>query len=156
MVLIALVVGTSVSVSATERVTISLVAAAAIGWSFVPLAQLFTGLVLIRGSAGERLPLLNRYFATHRPWSLWIITLHFALLTSAVARQLGLWSTVTAVVPFVWTIWLLRRFCRDELGVEGRYAWLRVAVHQSVTYAVVLAYVFVAVALWPRILGRFA
>ncbi len=74
MALVALVIGTSVSAAATERVTLSLVLTSALAWSFVPLLQLGTGLWLVRSAgAGRRVAALERYFETHRPWSLFIL-----------------------------------------------------------------------------------
>lgn len=155
MSLIALVIGTSVTVSATERVTASLVVFGIAGWSFVPLLQLLTGLLLVRGSALPRMELLIRYFQLHRPWSLWILAVHAVLLLIPIARHFQQWVVMTLLLPMLWTMGLLLRFCRDELQLEGWRAVRRVALHQSVTYAAVFVYVFVAVALWPRILGLF-
>lgn len=153
MILVALVIGTSVTVSATERVTLSLVVAGAIGWSFVPVLQLLTGVMLVRGFDVQ---LLDRYFAMGWPWSLWIVATHAALLLSSGGRGLGMWITLTATVPILWTIWLLLAFCREDLGLDLRQCRRRVAAHQAITYALVLAYVWLAVALWPRIVGQFA
>jgi hypothetical protein len=154
MALIALVIGTSLTVSATERVTLSLVLAGAIGWSFVPLVQLLTGWLLVRGS-GDRVRLLNRYFGMHWPWSLWILVTSAMFLLLPVARRFSWVITLTAALPILWTLWLLMRFCRDELGLDLVRSWQRVVVHQAATYGIAFAYIFVAVALWPRILGLF-
>ena len=155
MALVALIIGTSVTVSATERVSVSLVLAGAIGWSFVPLVQLCTGLLLVHGAARARVQLLAGYFAMHRPWSLWILAAHAVFLLSPAARRYNLWVVVTAAVPIVLTVRALLRFCRDELHLDHRRAWQRVVVHQSATYTIALAYIFAAVALWPRLLGLF-
>jgi hypothetical protein len=155
MALVALVIGTAVTTSATERVTLSLVLAGAIGWSFVPLLQLFTGWMLVRGFAQDRVRLLNRYFATHWPWSLWILASYALLLMFPGTRRFAFWITLTAALPVLWTFHLLLRFCREELRLGILRSWTRVATHQAVTYTIVFAYIFVAVSLWPRILGLF-
>jgi hypothetical protein len=155
MALVALVIGTSVTVSATERVTLSLVLAGAIGWSFVPVLQLLTGWMLVRGFPRDRVRLLDRYFATHWPWSLWILASYTTLLMFPGSRRFAWWITLTAALPVLWTLRLLLRFCREDLRLGIRRSWVRVAAHQTVTYAIVSAYIFVAVALWPRILGLF-
>jgi hypothetical protein len=170
MALIALVIGTAVTVSATERVTISLVAAGAIGWSFVPVLQLLTGWLLLSGPvvAGGPVPgvatgpvpgsglALDRYFATHWPWSLWILAVHGGFLMLPAIRTVGLLFVVTAAVPVIWTVRLLLVFCRDELRMSRRQSWRRVALHQAVTYLLVFGYITFAVALWPRIVGLFS
>jgi len=153
MALIALVIGTSFTVAATERVTLSLVLAGAIGWSFVPVMQLLTGLLLVRGSGRPRLDMLERYFGTHWPWSLWILSVHATLLIAPVARTFGLWLVLTAAVPVIWTVRLLVAFCRDDLGLDGRQGRRKVVLHQGATCLLFLVYVSFAVALWPRIIG---
>ena len=155
MALIALAIGTAVTASATERVTLSLVVAGAIGWSFVPLLQLLTGWILVSGFARDRVRLLDRYFATHWPWSVWILASYATLIMLPGARRFAFWFTVSAVLPILWTLRLLLRFCREEMGLGLSQSWTRVAAHQTVTYTIVFAYIFVAVSLWPRILGLF-
>jgi hypothetical protein len=153
MMLVALVIGTSMTVSATERVTLSLVVSGAIGWSFVPLLQLLTGVLLVRRFDAR---LLDRYFATHWAWSLWILAAGAVFLLLPETRRSTTWIALTASVPILWTIRLLLAFCREELGLDTRQRRRRVAVHQTMTYLLVLGYVSLAVALWPRILGLFA
>jgi hypothetical protein len=155
MGLVALILGTALTVAATERVTVPLVFAGTIGWSFVPLLQLLTGLLLVRGFSRDRLRLLAGYFATHRPWSMWILISHAIFLLFPATRPYGLWIIATAAVPILWTIGLLLRFCREELQLSAARSWWRVATHQCATYTIAFAYVFVAVALWPRILAVF-
>jgi hypothetical protein len=155
MLLIALVIGTSVTVSATERVTIPLVLGGTIAWSFVPGLQLLTGLLLVRGIDGGRARALDQYFATHWPWSLWILGFHGLVLMWPPIRALGLLPVATAVVPMIMTFRLLLSLGRQHLGLSGFQVWRRVALHQGVTYLLVLGYVSFAVALWPRLIGLF-
>lgn len=158
MALVAVIIGTSVTVSATERVTLSLVLAGTIGWSFVPVLQLLTGLLLIRGRAGEgRVRLLDRYFALGWPWALWIVGVHATLLMWPAGRRLGLMViAATAAIPILWTLRLLLDFGRRELGFDSRQARIRVGQHQALSYVLFLTYVFFAVSLWPRVVGLFA
>jgi hypothetical protein len=155
MALVALVIGSATAIAATERVTFALVLAGASGWAFVPLLQALTGLLLLRGSRGPRLPSLERYFALHWPWSLWIIAFSGAVLLLP-PRLTGVSLVATAVVPLLWTVWLLLDYCRADLGFDRRTARRRVALHQAVTYGLVVGYVSLAVALWPRVVGTFA
>ena len=151
LALVALVIGTSVTTSATERVTLSLALAGAAGWSFVPLLQLMTGFLLIRGARAPRIGLLDRYFATGWPWTLWILAVHAGFVGFPATRRFGLFLILTAAVPIIWTVRLLWAFCRAELRLDARQSWRRVAGHQVATYVLVVAYVWIAVALWPRI-----
>jgi len=155
MGLVALVIGAATAIAATERVTLALVLSGTIKWCFVPILQLLTGLLLLRGLAGARQSQLERYFEMHWPWSLWIVLFCGAMLLLP-PRFTGVSLTATAVVPLLWTIWLLLEFCRADLSLDSRTARLRVAQHQTVTYVLVLAYVSLAVALWPRVVGALA
>ena len=151
MVLISLVIGTATAVAATGRVTASLVVSGALGWSFVPVLQLLTGLILIRGAGDGRWRQLERYFELHWPWSLWILAYHAALLLLP-TRTLGTWLALTGVVPMLVTVRLLLKFAERHVTVDRRAAIRRVALHQAVTYSVFLAYAAFAVALWTRVL----
>ena len=152
MVLIAAVIGTSVTVTATERVDAWLVLAGLLGWSFVPLLQLVTGLVLVRGSRVPLAGALEQYFATHWPWSLAILAAHAALLMIPWFRGHAFWLLGLAVPAAFLTIRLLRAFCGGTLRMPPRQARRRVAEHQLLTLLIMLLYVQLATALWPRIL----
>jgi hypothetical protein len=158
MALVSLIIGTSLTSSATERVTVSLVLAGAIGWSFVPVLQLLTGLLLIRGAdSGRRLGLLDRYFATGWPWSLWILGVHATFVIWPASRRLGQFAlAAAALVPILWTVKLLVTYCQQELHLDPHRARIRVAQHQAVTYGLFFVYVFFAVSLWPRVVGLLA
>ena len=150
MAFVALVIGTSLAVSSTERIDLSVVLSTTTTWTFVPLLQLATGLILVRGVRGTTAA-LAAYFDTHVPWSMWIIVSHAVLLLAGPARDAALWMALTAVIPAFLTIRLLVVLCETQLGMSRRLALRRVAVHQTVSYALVLLYVAIAVALWPRL-----
>ncbi|HVL66070.1 MAG TPA: hypothetical protein VM364_02280 [Vicinamibacterales bacterium] len=153
MALIALVIGTSVTAAATGRVDASLVLSGFAAWSFVPLVQMLTGLVLTRGTAVAKRHALEQYFATHWPWSLWILSVHAAFLLSGAVHATAAWIAVTGVVPVIWTVRLLIAFCRETLHLDAARARMRVAQHQALTLVAAIVYVHFAVALWPRLLG---
>lgn len=155
MVLVALVVGVSVTSSATERVNLSLVISGALGWSFVPVLQLVTGLLVVRRPSIGAIASLDKYFATGWPWLLWILALHAVFILFPATHAFGRLLMLTAVAPMLWTVRLLMQLCRHELGLDARTSLRRVLVHQGVTYSVVFAYISIAVALWPRIVGLF-
>jgi hypothetical protein len=157
MALIALVIGVSFAVAATERIAISLVVSGTLTWSFVPVLQLLTGLMLVgRPRSLSVRESLERYFETHWPWTLWILAAAALLLVVPSTRAYGLWLAVTAAVPVIWTVRLLIAYCRDVLGLQVAQARRRVAFHQIVTYSLAFVYIDAAVALWPRIVGLLA
>lgn len=153
MVLIAAVIGTSVTVTATEHVDVWLVLSGTLGWSFVPVLQLLTGLVLARGVRLNKGTTLHLYFTTHWPWSLWILTAHAALLMVPSLRGHPFYLALTAFVPVVVTIRLLLTLCSGPLGLPRGAARRRVAEHQLLTLLIVVLYIQFATALWPRIAG---
>lgn len=153
MLVIAAVLGTSVTVTATERVDAWLVLGGMLGWSFVPVLQAATGLVLVRGSRAPLASALEQYFATHWPWSLTILAAHAAVLMIPWFRGHALWVAGLVVPAVLVTIRLLLALCRGPLGMEPRLARRRVAQHQFLTLLLIVLYVQLATALWPRILG---
>ena len=150
MVLVTLVIGTSLSVVSTERIDIFLVLSTSVSWAFVPVLQLLTGSILVRGVSGK-VEAFAAYFGTHTPWSLWIITLHALFLVVGPARDAALWLGLTAIVPATLTVRLLLALCEREYGLSRHLARRRVAVHQLASYSLVGLYLNFAVALWPRL-----
>jgi hypothetical protein len=157
MALVALVIGLAVSAAATERVTLSLVLTSALAWAFVPVIQLGTGCWLVRTAApGRRVAALERYFATHRPWSMSILGFHALMLGWAPARGYALLLLPLIAIPIAMTVRSLTNLCREFLGMPAGQARRAVAVHQGMTYAVVAAYAAWASAYLPRIVGLFS
>jgi hypothetical protein len=150
----ALVIGSALSTAATGRVTLPLVLSGFVCWSFVPVLQLATGWWMLRGGPGAGRATLDGYFATYRPWLLWLLAMAaVALMPSAAGMTLYL--ATTAVIPAALTIRALTRFSRDELGDSPRAARRRVAAHQVVTFILALIYADLSVALWPRVVEVF-
>ena len=81
-----------------------------------------------------------------------VVMVQFALfLLVGPSRDAALWIGVTAIVPAAWTAWLLVVMCRHTLGLSARESRLRVALHEGLSYGLVLLYVHVAVALGARV-----
>lgn len=154
MGLVAVIIGTSVSVAATERIDWSLMLTSSLAWSFVPILQLLTGTVLVlpRKRMG-RIDALEAYFSTHVPWSLWILGVHALLLLTGLTRDVAHWVVITAAIPAALTVRLLLAFCRERLGMDAPAARRQVVLHQLLSYTLVILYLNFAVALWPRLLS---
>lgn len=153
MALSTLVLATVMSIAATGRLTIALLVSGLACWWFLPVLQLMTGLLMIGGRGVERRSALSGYFATHRPWSLWLLVMAgtVVLLPNPGAATYPL--ALTAIVPAALTVRALLRFSREQLGDTRRRAWQRVAVHQAATFIVLIVYMDLSVALWPRVLA---
>ena len=154
MALVTLVLATAMSIAATGRLTVPLLLSGLACFWFVPVLQLLTGLLMLQRRRGvQRRAALDGYFETHRPWSLWILIMAaiVILLPNPGAATYSL--ALTAVVPAALTVRRLLRFSRETLGDSPPQAWHRVALHQAATFVVVLAYMDLSVALWPRVLA---
>jgi hypothetical protein len=151
----AAILGIVTVILATDRVSWSLALSGIACWSFVAMAQLVTASLLFApspGSAGWRRS-FELFFLGHAAWSLWLLAAAVILfaLPQDVRRQDVV--TLTAPVPMAWTATIVFAFCRRVLHLGARQAALKTAIHQSVTYLLILLYVSWAVQLWPRILS---
>ena len=152
MLLVAIVVGAATAAGATGRITWSLLVSGTLVWSVVPIVQLLTGLLLVRGTAVSRRRALERYFSAHRPWSLWLLAAAASLLVVPNPVSI-LYIAATFVIPAVLNIRLLLACCRDDLGLSPSVARNRVLVHQLVTAVVLVVYGAYAIAFIDRMSG---
>ena len=151
--MVAVVLGTSAALSATRHATPPLVMTTTLLLSIAVVAQVLIALAVIPGAqarAAGRARALDLFFASHAPWSLW-------LLMSAVwvPSPLGLpgWPLhAAAIVPVVLTPRIIDAYFREVHGFDRRRAAIRTLVHQAVTWGLFAAVFGAAVAVWPRIL----
>jgi len=136
--LAAAVIGTSVAVAATGRVSLGLVATIALSWSFALLVQAIAAAAIIVPARARRVTAARAFelwFLAHVPWTLWfLVPAAFSGITAAhVSESLRF---VGALVPIVWTILVLRAFGRQVLGAT-RVGTLAMA-HQVIVWALTL------------------
>jgi hypothetical protein len=152
--LAALVMGTASAFAATGHVTLGLLVSGLVCWTFVPLLQMATAAAITWPRAARSLPLARRlelWFMGHAPWSLWIFTVTLLMGNAGIWSRLE-WAVIaTAVIPSIWTSVIAAAFCRVVLGDSPRAAIARTAVHQAITWTLLLLYFGWAVALQPRI-----
>lgn len=155
--LIAIVLGVSTAMSATGRVTPSLVLSTTLCWSFVVVLQAVIALALIAAPARRTVGLaraLDLFFAGHAPWSLWMLA-----AAAWAPSPIGLPLTpvvVAAGVPILLTPRIVKVFFQEVLEMDPRDAFARAALQQAISWGVALALFGTAVALVPRILEWFA
>jgi len=149
-----LVVGVIVPVMALQRVTIGLVATAALSWSFVLAIQGLTGAAVIASvptRSIDTIRALDVWFAGHLPFSLWMLV---AAAWVAVSASMSAEAMVlSAIVPSVWTAIIVSAFCRTVLGTTRNGGRMRAAGHSMATWAVGLSYIAWAVGGWFRLFG---
>ena len=150
--LAAVVLGMAMAFAPTRHLTPVLVARTTIAWSFVIGIQILIALPLIAGPARRTVGIaraLDLLFASHAPWSLWL--LFAAVLPAPLGRPPRLVLPLLALAPLVMTARALAAFFREVLQLGPRRAALRTVLHQAITWCTFLVLYGSAVALMPRI-----
>jgi hypothetical protein len=151
MVLVAIAV--LVPIAAVQRVTLALVVTAALSWSFVIAIQMIVGASVI-GSAPARvvrgLRALDLWFAGHIPYSLWMLV-SFGIMALSSTDPLRL-VIAAAIVPAIWTAFIVTAFCRTVLRTSVSGARWRAAAHFVATWAITLSYIAWAAGGWFQLL----
>jgi hypothetical protein len=139
------------ALSATRHVTPSLVASTIILWSIVVLAQAAIALAVIpRVSRVSRARAFDLFFASHVPWSLWLL-FDAAWAPAMLGRPtMPLWFA--AVPPLVLTPRMIAAFFRQVCGMDRRRAAIRTLLQQALSWGLLIALYGAAVAVWPRVL----
>lgn len=150
--LVAAVLGASIALSATGRITPALFLSTALVWSVVIALQVAIALSLIAAPSQRTVGwprALDLFFASHAPWSIW-----FLAAAAWGMSPLGGWSTpllLLALAPIVLTPRMIAAFFREVLELDPRHAIGRTVAHQVITWTLFLLLAGSAVALWPRI-----
>jgi hypothetical protein len=151
---VAVLIASAASVSATGRVTFSLLVSLSVSWMFVPVLHVLIAAALVASANGSRVGRARAVallLMGHAPWSLWL------LLAGAMTgtRGYGLYqpSLLLAIVPLALTFRLVHAFCLEVLRTSPRGAVVRTLAHQGMTWLVAAIYLDRAVGLWPRIQG---
>lgn len=153
--LVAMIVGTSITLSSAGRVPLGLVLMGVLCWAFVPVLQLLVG-AIISGIAGSRRISLVRsielLFMAQLPWSLWVLVMTGLTAFTRVHQPLAA-QVLSLLVPGVWTTRIVFIFCRTALGCAPGRARLLTAAHQAMTWIIFFTYVFLVSGFWARILA---
>lgn len=141
LVLIALAIGTAVPIMAVQRVTAGLVATAALSWGFVLIVQIATAAAVIASAPRRAVGLgesFDGWFAGHLPYNLWVMV---ACLVVANTRteQLAL-LIASALIPTIWTWFVVSAFCQRMLDVGVAGARLRASIHAAAVWALAFGY----------------
>jgi len=143
-----------VPVMAVQRVTASLVAVAAMSWSFVVVIQIAVAVGVIASSRARRIDLLHAldlWFGGHLPYSLWMLAVAALAATSRLVDPVFLFAT--ALLPSAWTAWIVAAFCRRALGNTPSTARRRAAAHQAIVWATGLGYAALTSGGWFQVTG---
>lgn len=152
--LVVLVIAVMAPIMAVQRVTLGLVATAALSWSFAVLLQSIVALAIIASVPAKRigvLPALDLWFAGHVPYSLWMLLVFgaTAMVTSANMRLVIL----SAAFPAIWTALIVTAFCRTVLGTSASGAVWRAAAHFVAIWVITLSYIAWAAGGWFQLIS---
>jgi hypothetical protein len=154
-VLVALLVGVSVAIASTGRVSPALLLSTTLSWSWVVLVQMAIAVVMARplpaGRAVSAVRAVELWFSGHVPWTLWLLAIAplLRLVPDLDVQPL----LVSMLLPMAWTVPIAVAFSRIVLGRSGVESWARALVHQAAIVFVILSYVAWAAGGWFRILG---
>lgn len=155
--LVALIQGVAISMTATGSVALPLAASVTAYWSAAVMIQVIAALSFIL-SGPIRVPLpraLDLFFLGHGPWSLWLL-LFAGVMTFAPAAGWLRWIALAGLVlPAVLTARIVAAFGEVVLGCTRRESVRRTVLHQALTVGVFVIYIAVSIQLWPRMAGLF-
>ncbi|HEY1306824.1 MAG TPA: hypothetical protein VGF24_24895 [Vicinamibacterales bacterium] len=151
--LVLLLISVLAPIMAVQRVTIALVATAALTWCFVLAIQTLVAVGVISSAPARRVPMapaLDLWFAGHLPYSLWMLVA-FGVMAESQSGPLRVFVSA-AVVPAVWTAIIVASFCRRVLGTTGLGACWRTAVYVIAVWAIALSYIAWGAGGWFQLL----
>jgi hypothetical protein len=152
--LLAVIIGTAVTMASARRVSIGLVLMGILCWSFVPLIQFVIGAIVIGRVNGRPTTMprsLELLFIAHLPWSLWVLVMLGLSAFTSLPLSLAV-QVLSLVPPLVWTTMMVFAFCRTVLGCAPARARLFTAIHQVMTWTAFFTYVFLVSGFLSRIL----
>lgn len=157
--LVAFVLGCTMSLITAASLTLRLVGPATIYWSFVPLAE--TGALTAVCWSGRRMVSFPRaidlFFMGHGPCSLWLIGLSVIWSFFPPARAFSLtrvWLYGASAMVIVWSACIDFCFFRFVLGRNRTAAGRDLLLHRAISWSLIIA-IFGAPAIYPEIVGRF-
>jgi len=153
LAVIVLVIAVMSPIMAVQRVTLGLVATAALSWSFAVVLQSIVGLAIVVSAPARRiavLPALDLWFAGHVPYSLWMLVA-FGLTATMTSANMRL-VILSAVVPAIWTAIIVAAFCRTVLGSTPSGARWRAGAHFVAIWAITFSYIAWAAGGWFQLL----
>jgi hypothetical protein len=142
--LLALTLGCAVSVLASGRFTLRLVADGALSMAFVPACQMLglAAVYLLRRQPVPFARAADQFFAGNTVWLCWLLVfmvLGAAVPVTAQARLSGPFL-VSSLVPIATSLAIDLRFFRDVMGRPAGGALLDIAIERIVAWSAALLY----------------
>jgi hypothetical protein len=153
---VALLIGSMIAMTATDRIGVGLVLSVGLCWSFATVVQTAAAAGVIAAFPGRIVGgarALDLFFMSAGPWSLWLLTLGAWAGLAADHTAIPRVALATAAVPIVWTAVIVFAFCRSVLNASFRGALTATLIHQAAIWIFTAVYISTAVQAWPRLLG---
>ncbi len=147
---IALLLGTGISLISTGNATLSTVASTTLYWSVVPLVQVAGALLVVLSTRKRRVSLargVELMLVGHMPWTLFVLTV--TALSTAGVRLLIL-ALAAGLVASLWRAVIITGLCKAALETGARGAVTRAILHQGGMWLIIFVYASWAVALTAR------
>ena len=155
------VFGCVISLLASGRLTIRLVADGMVSFAFIPVFEVIALAVVVRRTTGAdrgraAVPFaraVDLFFAGELPWVLWVIAVG-TVCAVVPPRELGPWiqpAMASSFVPLIWSIWIDFHFFREAARLPPTSAYRRLIAHRLMTWTAIVAY-FLGIAIWHEVL----
>lgn len=160
---VALMLGCTVSIQTSGTLTARLIADGAISFAFIPIFEMASLAVAYR--RGPRPVSFARavdlFFAGNPAWSLWMIAFNVLRLAMTPLQASAppvwlLWTVELSVIPIaLWSAQIDLAFFRRVLRRSEREARRSLLVQRAIGWTSSVAYFF-GIALWPHVIGLIA
>ena len=155
---VAVLQGAAIAMAATHTIAAPVFASVTLCWSAAVLVQLAGAIALIRSGSAPRVGTaraIDLLFVGHAPWSLWLLGAA-GVRTFAPSIPFLRWSSLAAmIVAAALTARIVAAFAEFVLGADQRQAVRRTVLHQTITLGTLIAFIAIAIQLWPRVSGLF-
>jgi hypothetical protein len=144
--LLAFTLGCAVSVLASGRFTLRLIADGMLSMAFVPVCQIL-GLAVVypfRRTQVSFAAAADRFFAGNTVWLAWILVFMVLSAVVPVPEQVHLDGPflISSLLPILWSVAVDRKFFADVMGRTGWRGTLDVTIERIVAWLAALLYFF--------------
>jgi hypothetical protein len=160
--LLLLFMGATVSLQASGRLSVRLIADGIISFAFVPFFEILSLAIVYRvWRTGRRVPfacVVDVFFAANAPWLLWLLAFDALRCVQtplqATARPASaLWTLELSLIAVaIWSGYIDLWFFREVLPRSTPSAGRDLALQRTISWAGILGY-FVGIAAWATVSG---
>jgi hypothetical protein len=160
--LLLLFMGATVSLQASDRLSVRLIADGVISFACVPFFEVLSlAIVYWHGRQARRVPfarVVDVFFAANAPWLLWLLAFDALRCAEtplqATARPAALLWTIelSLAAVAIWSAFIDLRFFREVLPRSRDTAVRDLAVQRIISWGGILGY-FVGIAAWATVIG---